>query len=39
MEPGRRGSPFNAMVLKVGLKMFAMTEDLGLKVGHNDDLL
>ena len=29
MEPGRRGSPVNAMVQKVDLKMFAMTEDSG----------
>ena len=39
MEPGRRGSPVNAMVQKVDLKMFAMTEDSGKKDGHIDDLL
>ena len=26
LEPGRRGSPVNAMDQNVGLKMFAMTE-------------
>ena len=29
MELGRRRSPVNAMVQKVDLKMFAMTEDSG----------
>ena len=38
LEPGRRGSPVIAMVQKVGLTMFAMTEDSGKKVGHIDDL-
>ena len=34
MEPGQRGSPINAMVQKVDLEMFAMTEDSGKKDGH-----
>ena len=38
MEPSRRGNPLNEMVQKVGLKMFALTEDSGKKDGHIDDL-
>ena len=34
MEPGRRGSPVNAMVQKEIIKVFAMTEDSGKKDGH-----
>ena len=34
MEPGRRESPVNAMVQKVIIKVFAMTEDSGKKDGH-----
>ena len=38
LEFGRRGCPVFAMVQKVGLTMFVMTEDSGKKDGHIDDL-
>ena len=39
MEPGRRGSPVNAVVQKVIIKVFAMSEDSGKEGWSYDDLL